>query len=50
MPIDKNGKEPGQQGYTLSGMTGKKRAQAQAILISMHKQKEKEKGNGPTRS
>jgi hypothetical protein len=43
MPIDKNGKEPSQQGYTLEGMEGKKRAQAQAILISMHKQKERER-------
>jgi hypothetical protein len=42
MPRDKNGREPGQEGYTLSGMDQKKRAQAQAILISMAKQKEKE--------
>lgn len=42
MPRDINGKEPGQEGYTLSGMDPKKKAQAQAILISMHQQKEKE--------
>jgi len=40
MPIDKNGREPGQEGYTLEGMTGNKRAQAQAILISMAKAKD----------
>lgn len=42
MPVDKNGKEPGQEGYTLSGMDRDKKAQAQAILISMHKYKNKE--------
>jgi hypothetical protein len=41
MPIDKNGKEPGQKGYTLEGMEGKKKAQAQAILISMAKKEGK---------
>jgi hypothetical protein len=44
MPRDKNGKEPGQEGYSLEGMSGKKKAQAQAILISMAKQKEKNTG------
>jgi hypothetical protein len=44
MPLDKNGKEPGQQGYTLEGMDAKKKAQAQAILISMHEAKKKNGG------
>lgn len=43
MPVDKNGKEPGQQGYTLSGMDDKKKAKAQAILISMSKIKDTDK-------
>lgn len=41
MPRDKNGREPGQEGYTLAGMPPDKKAQAQAILISMAKQKGK---------
>lgn len=41
MPKDIHGKEPGDKGYTLSGMTGKKKAQAQAILISMAKREGK---------
>lgn len=34
MPRDRNGKEPGQKGYTYSGLSPKQRAQAQAIAIS----------------
>jgi len=42
MPKDSQGREPGQPGYSLSGMDQKKKAQAQAILISMSKQKVKD--------
>lgn len=49
MPRDIHGKEPGEKGYTLAGMQGKKRAQAQAIMISMHKQKEKNQQQGGQR-
>lgn len=43
MPRDKNGREPGDDGYTLSGMSDKQKKQAQAILISMAKAKEGKK-------
>jgi hypothetical protein len=47
MPVDRNGKEPGQHGYTFGGMDAKKKAQAQAILIRMHGGDKKKAGKRP---
>lgn len=39
MPLDKNGKEPGDKGYTYTGLSPKDKAQAQAIAISLAEKK-----------
>jgi len=41
MPRDKNGKEPGEKGYSYSGLTPQQKAQARAIAISKAKKEGK---------